>query len=427
MKKYIISLILMLSLALVYAQEIIPIAEIQNNLDLYEGEQVTVQAVVTIGDGLLYPSKTKFYVQDESGRGIQVYKQTPLSTTYVRGDKVEITATVDLYDGGGNYHDVQLYNPTVTLISSGNALPAAYEIAGGEDLTLNGTWSRAIGVVTDIWDSDYGFYQIEISVNGISYDLQFWDSTGADVSEYSEGDLVSSYGIIAFYQGSPQLSCAYENDISIFTGNLDSIVENIVLDVSSEDSINLSFSISSAEGEVEKMEVSYNLDYDDKNYPLEITESGNDPIVYSVSAPKQESGVKVNFNLYAEFADEHFVQELAFQSYTFPVETHEAILKVPAKPFDPVVGTTLPIDFYSKAGDKAILRIYNSEGKLVFTPKNLIIDSSDGINRYDWDGRDKNGNLCPIGLYLVHLQVIEAAGGKEKTKTVPVVIGTQLK
>ena len=427
MKKYIISLMLIFSIALVYAQEIVPIAEIQNNLDLYEGEEVTVQAVVTIGDGLLYPSKTKFYVEDESGRGIQVYKNTPLSTTYVRGDKVEITATVNLYDGGGNYHDVQLYNPSVTLISTGNALPSAYEIAGGEDLTLNGSWSRAIGVVTDIWDSDYGFYQIEISVNGVSYDLQFWDSTGADVSEYSEGDLVSTYGVIAFYQGAPQLSCAYESDISIFTGNLDSIVENVSLDVSSEGYINLCFNISAAEGEVENIEVLYNLDYDNKNYPLEITESESTPITYSVSAPVQESGVTVNFNLYVEFADGHIISEQAFESYTFPVTTHEAILKVPAKPFDPVVGTTLPIDFYSKPGDKAILRIYNAEGKLVFTPKNLIIDSADGINRYDWDGRDKNGNLCPIGLYLVHLQVIEATGGKDKTKTVPVVIGTPLK
>ena len=426
MKNFIIVLML-LSISFISAQEIISIAEIQNNLDIYTGQNVMIEGVVTIGDALLYPSKTEFYVQDESGRGVQVYKQSPLAITYVKGDKVEISGEVQLYDGGdGDNHDVQIYNPTVTLISQGNAMPAAYVVAGGEALELNGTWARAIGVITDIWDSPYGFYQIALSVGGASYDLQFWDSTGADVSDYDVDDMISAYGIIAFYQGSPQLTCAYESDISIFTGNLDTVIENPIFDDSSADTLEFSFNISQGEGGVESIEVYYNLDYNTSGHTVELVETGTDPVVYSTSVPAQDSGVTINFNLYAEFADGHSVQELGFAAYTYPVTTHEAILKVPAKPFDPVMGTTIPIDFYSKTDDKAILRIFNSEGKIVFTPKNLVIESSDGTNTYYWDGRDKNGNICPIGLYIVHLQVIEAAGGKTKTKAVPVVIGTPL-
>lgn len=427
MKRYLI-LLMLLSVSIIYAQDIVSIAEIQNNLDDYVGQDVVIQGVVTIGDDLLYPTKTQFYVQDESGRGIQIFNHSALSTIYIKGDKVEISGEVDLYDGGdGDNYDVQISDPAVTLISQGNAMPAAYVITGGEALDLNGTWSRAIGVITDIWDSPYGFYQIAIDVGGAAYDLQFWDSTGADVSDYEEDDLISAYGVIAFYQGTPQLTCAYASDISLFTGNLDSIVENIIYDDSSADSIEVSFSISQAEGGVEKIEVNYNLDYDNKMHVLDITETGSDPVIYTVSAPAQDSGVTVNFNLYIEFSDAHFVQELAFASYTYPVITHKAILKVPATPFDPIVNSSIPIDFYSQAGDKAILRIINSEGKLVYTPVNGIITSSSGANTYNWDGRDRYGNICPIGLYFVHLQVIKAGGGKTKTNTVPIVIGTPLK
>jgi len=50
-----------------------PIADIQDNYDDYEGQEVTIQGTVTIGDGLLFPGKTKFYIQDSSGKGIQVF------------------------------------------------------------------------------------------------------------------------------------------------------------------------------------------------------------------------------------------------------------------------------------------------------------------------------------------------------------------
>ncbi len=76
---------------------------------------------------------------------------------------------------------------------------------------------------------------------------------------------------------------------------------------------------------------------------------------------------------------------------------------------------------------KAIIRIYDSQGRLVHTPINEIVETSNGIDSYLWDGRDKNKNLLPIGLYYCHLEVIDRASGKSDTAVQPIIIAAELK
>ncbi|MCK4653109.1 MAG: hypothetical protein KAU01_01535, partial [Candidatus Cloacimonetes bacterium] len=61
------------------------------------------------------------------------------------------------------------------------------------------------------------------------------------------------------------------------------------------------------------------------------------------------------------------------------------------------------------------------------TPQNIIISGATGITHYDWNGRDKNNKLLPLGLYICYLEVIEANTGKKKTAKAPIVIGAPLK
>jgi hypothetical protein len=120
-------------------------------------------------------------------------------------------------------------------------------------------------------------------------------------------------------------------------------------------------------------------------------------------------------------------------SYTYPVKAHKAILKVEPHPFDPYQrdlnpdNDTMLIEFFAQRGDRAIMRIYNAEGKLMLTPENKVITSNSGNNSYEWNGRDKNGELLPWGLYICHLEVMENDTGDLKTDQVPIVIGGPLK
>ncbi|MFO7896030.1 MAG: hypothetical protein R6U84_03780 [Candidatus Cloacimonadales bacterium] len=205
------------------------------------------------------------------------------------------------------------------------------------------------------------------------------------------------------------------------------IIENLSLNLAAESQDLLAVAtITDLDGSIEMAKIYYNLDYSSEYTEIVMEQDADDATIFRATIPAQKPGVTVNVGVYALDNDglETSIPNLA--AYTYAVESHEAILKVPARPFDPVVGATIPIDYYSKKDDKAILRIFNAEGKLVYTPKHEMITAEDGISTYDWDGRDKNGNICPIGLYFVHLQVVEATGGKSKTNTVPVVIGTPL-
>ncbi len=61
------------------------------------------------------------------------------------------------------------------------------------------------------------------------------------------------------------------------------------------------------------------------------------------------------------------------------------------------------------------------------TLMNTIIENSNGITHYDWNGRDKENNLLPLGLYICFLEVIDTENGNKKTAKAPIVIGAPLK
>jgi hypothetical protein len=497
------------------------------------GSQVTVAGVVTIGDGLLQSGRTKFYIQDGSGRSIQVYNSSMLPTSYARGDSIEVTGIIDKYND-----DVEITSPQVTLLSENASLPEPHIITGDEELPMNGTWAEATGTVVDNWDSEYGFTQITIDIgDNVEIPLMFWDTTGADVSEYVIGDEVIANGVIAFYEGAIQLTCGYEEDIRIdatlpvikefsitsdameefglehpfydeeirvsaeivdYDGEIvadslrllqdeqivyseslthvgddiyeavipavtdlgleagyytikiwaqdndDNVVENlkeieittrapIVTNIDLQnspeagDTLDVMVEIEDTDGSVQEAQLVYTLDFYDKVYYSELQQDETNPEKFSGNIPPQKAGVAVHIGVYAidDSGDETLKFDLA--TYTYPVKTHTAILKLPARPFKPHEGEKIPINYYSQKGDKIILRIYNAEGKLMFTPRNEIIAAEDGINEYEWDGRDKYNKLLPIGLYICHLEVFNRETGNKKTEKAPIVIGTELK
>lgn len=404
------------------------IADIQNNLDDYLGQTVTVQGVVTIGDGLLYAGKTQFYIQDDSGRGIQIFDHTPFSPVYVRGDRIEVTGEVGLYTGsGGSYYDVQLTDATATLISQNNELPDPYEMTGTEEYEMNGTWAEVTGEIIDIWDSTYGFYQIVVQAAGFDLDLQFWDSTGANVEEYVIGDNIRAHGIIAFYESVPQFSCAYSEDIEYYIPNFydyinfeppTTIGEAVVIGFPYDDpasSVTLYWKVNT--------ETEYNA--------VEMDTTTTREIEYFATIPGQKAGALVKF--YISVIDTTGTELLfpdtfpvEYFEYSYPLTSFTAKLNIPPQPFNPYTGQTFPIEIVANANSKAVLKIYNTEGKLMVEPLNTIVGGN-GVTECSWNGKDQDNKLVPLGLYICYLEVTETASGKKKTDKAPIVVGAPLK
>ena len=184
------------------------------------------------------------------------------------------------------------------------------------------------------------------------------------------------------------------------------------------------------DGSVEEVFLTYSKNYNSQEYEVELLNDTRD--IYTAELGTFGSGTTIHIRSVYAIDDSSLSNTVLFDvtdgdfCVTYPVESHESVLRIAPKVYR-FLGDEIPIDYFSKSGDKAIIRIYNAEGKLVFTPRNVIIPTnSNGINRYNWDGRDKEQKLVPIGIYYCYLEVIDKDTGKKKINKAPIVIGDKL-
>lgn len=97
--------------------------------------------------------------------------------------------------------------------------------------------------------------------------------------------------------------------------------------------------------------------------------------------------------------------------------------------FDPSMNELLNIEYGTKTGflARAIIRIYDAQGRLVATPVNQNFTSSTGIEKSTWNGRDSNMKLLEPGLYYCHAEVSNRETGKRYSTVQPIVIRSRLK
>ncbi|MCB5259597.1 MAG: hypothetical protein LHW48_03880, partial [Candidatus Cloacimonetes bacterium] len=97
--------------------------------------------------------------------------------------------------------------------------------------------------------------------------------------------------------------------------------------------------------------------------------------------------------------------------------------------FDPAMNEILNIEYGTKTGflARAIIRIYDAQGRLVATPVHQNFSSSTGIVSTTWNGRDSNMNLLKPGLYYCHAEISNRETSKRFSTVQPIVIKSRLK
>ncbi len=97
--------------------------------------------------------------------------------------------------------------------------------------------------------------------------------------------------------------------------------------------------------------------------------------------------------------------------------------------FNPSMNEVLNIEYGTKTGflARAVIRIYDAQGRLVATPVNQNFTSSTGIESSTWNGRDSNMKLLEPGLYYCHAEVSNRESGKRYSTVQPIVIRSRLK
>ena len=192
--------------------------------DLYPNQNideiVTVKGVVTIGYGLLHPSYTKSYIQDVSGRGLNLFSFESLPDIE-RGDELEVVGYTHLED-----HTFELVDFEYRELSNGNDLPEPILVAPSQanSSEYEGTLISIIGTVTDLPIID-GMTNLEIDE---LTNVVIWNSTDIDVSSFIVGYRGQFIGIGSQYNDQYQLLVGYQSDITTVVGVDD---EDIVADI----------------------------------------------------------------------------------------------------------------------------------------------------------------------------------------------------
>jgi len=183
-------------------------------------------------------------------------------------------------------------------------------------------------------------------------------------------------------------------------------------------------------GNIIETKLLYRLNYNQSIYEVDMERhSGN---TFHGYIPGQSAGTMVYISVWAK--NDSLLTSIENKDadgrevrYVFPIEKSEATLRIKPKAYNIYESDKVEIGYFAQAGDLVIMRIYNSEGKLMATPLNRITSATSGVNFYEWNGRDKDFKLVEPGMYICHLEVIDRITGKKKTDKAPIVVGTRLR
>ena len=425
--KKIISIILFLTFSLLFAQVITPIANIQDSVSVYNGQNVTIEGVITIGAGISNNNQLNAFIQDSSGKGIMLFDYD-ITSAYeadlVRGNILRVSGEVDEYNGVTEIKDF-----SYTIISSGNPDPIATILDMGTNLNIyEGTLVQVTGTIYEMYYAGGGTNLNIEDEEGNQLTVRVWDSTGIDLNEYVVGYVLEARGAGGIYAGNFQILTGYDDHLG--EGEFVNYPYGDISERIPGEPVNITFTYPL---EFDNVIMHWKTNRDIDFNLLEMIPTTTNENIYEADVPAQGEGTIVEFYIIAadtsgtEYIFPEEYPQVPAYFYTYKAVSHSAILNIPARAFNPYGGETFLIEFASKNGDKAILRIYNAEGKLMRTLMNTMISNSTGIIQYDWDGKDKENKLLPLGLYICFLEVIDTANGNKKTAKAPIVIGAPLK
>ncbi|MCK4655325.1 MAG: hypothetical protein KAU01_12865, partial [Candidatus Cloacimonetes bacterium] len=324
----------------------------------YEGEVVTTNGIVT-GSGFSGYNDNFFISMPEGGAwsGLYIFAANIEPNL---GDEIEITGEISEY-----YNFTEIAYGTATTLSSGNPVPDPAQITTHE-LATEEMYESVLVTIFNVEVTETPNSYNEWYVDDDSGECQIDDGFYEYINPQIGDEFLFITGIIDYNFYNYALNPRNANDLvlggigAIVYENYPAVDEDVLVQFSYYDSCDVLLWWKTSR------------DYDFDEY-IEMTTERS--IEYYATIPGQKEGTTVYFYITAK--------DSTGTIETFPtgdpkkifygVTSHRAILNIPAKPFDPYAGEKFPIEFASQKDDKAILRIYNAEGKLVYTPQNIII------------------------------------------------------
>jgi hypothetical protein len=432
----------------------------------YDGQSVQVQAVVTAIN-----RDTGFWIGDPDGgpwSGLYVYHRNT-SNVVELGDMVLLNGTVDEYFNLTELTNVSSYE----VLSQNNQIPVTelstadmpYGSASSEQ--YEGVFVRFNNVQIKSTPDNYGQFKIADSsgVQAMGDDILFLPPSGTFVVNewWHMMQGVVDFHSAAGYKFSPRNA----NDMV----KVDS-VENASISISTDpagvlneiSTLSVNTSRLKTDWGVRQYQLKIRIDptlvlyqgYDTSETlsnlePTQtISENGSEiTISYATqevisSTEDGSSLIKLNFEPLSYGDIVVYLEEFSYDDYQINALSNGRILvKIMENIahlvigtagsgkniFDPSMNEILNIEYGTKTGflARAIIRIYDAQGRLVATPVHQNFASSTGIVSTTWNGRDSNMKLLKPGVYYCHAEISNRETGKRFKTVQPIVIKSRLK
>lgn len=190
--------------------QVVPIADIQENFPQYQGQIVIVEGVITLGSGITTTGWTSVYVQDNSGRGINVFRSAVIDPAFMRGNAVRVTGRVDEFNGV-----TEIVDYSVQVLSTGNPIPNPLPLstAAANDITLEGTYITFTGEITDLV-SFPDASNITVNDGSGATLVRVWATTGIDLSAFSLGDQLTVRSVMSVFNNAAQYTPGYQDELT---------------------------------------------------------------------------------------------------------------------------------------------------------------------------------------------------------------------
>ncbi len=439
----------------------------------YKGSVVTVEGIVVAEIFYTGTSTTNkgFVISDPDGgpwSGLLIFTN---QYTPQRGDKVQVTGTI------AEYYNFTEMSPTTgfQVLSQGNPLPPVTLITTGSLTGANAEqWESVFVKVENVnitaTPNNYGEFYVTDGSGACQIDDQCFPRSGFSWPQMNVGqNWARIQGVVDFsfdyYGVNPREMTDLVQIDNVSNATVKVQTTNAEIDTPVD--VNILTSRIKPEWGVASYRAYIRLDPDKVQFngiKIDATMTAFEPehwisdagdslvVLYQSQEPITSSAddqVLFKLDLTPISYGESVIQLVSFSYDTTPIQAiNNGKLLVPIRSsiawlnitnpnnarniFNPELNEKLNIEYGCKTSNlginvKAIVRIYDAQGRLVATPVNRNISNALGIESFQWDGRDYMMNRLPIGLYYCHLEVIERSTGLKETTVQPMVIKSILK
>ena len=415
-----------------------PIADVHENLAYWTGRDVTVRGQVFLpGDYL--GVRTSGYIQDASGRGINVFSfDMGQDAVYDIGNIVEVTGEVTLYGT-----TVEIVMSDLTLISADNPPLQPLDLATtaqANDSDYEGTYIRVSGEIQSISENGtspvHTNYTISDGTSPVI--VRVAQSFGAPV--FDVGDVIWAAGA----------GSQFGSDFQVLVGLTSDLTDEEPADTSppvlmqvyqnAPEQITLRFNEELDEDSAEDV-ANYTINVPAKADVTVVlaSYSGQGLVVLTLSEEIDlDAGWTVSVTGVAD--TEGNTSTIVQTAEIEPEPATKVTLDGPINTFLPREGEEYPITMNllpsmvaAGAQTEVSLRIFDMQGRLVlnlydsrFMPDVQGDFEDESSHTVVWNGRDEFFDLVPAGAYVAHLSVTESTTGKRHQAQMPVVVATRL-